>query len=244
MNTYKSANINTSLINIVVFIPMLVLPGVTGKFLSYIPITIFTTLLGSLFLALTVNSALFVAFNKKLTYYFGDDVGDEEVVMSAEEMALLKEEQKGKEVRSKDSEPFFEKRFDYIRSQYLSMLKITISNKLYRRLSIWMPVVALIASFILLAPSIGFKLFPSGDNPFLDYEIVAQEGTTTDAMVRTVQGVDEIVASIPELKSYEITINKNIATIGINLVKKEEREKDSFAVEEELTKNLSYLVTQ
>ena len=66
VNTYKAANINTSLINIVVFIPLLVLPGITGKFLSYIPITIFTTLLGSLFLALTVNSALFVAFNKKL----------------------------------------------------------------------------------------------------------------------------------------------------------------------------------
>ncbi len=70
VNTYKEANINTSLINIVVFIPLLVLPGVTGKFLAYIPLTIFSTLLASLILALTTNGAIFTRFPLKIFWFF------------------------------------------------------------------------------------------------------------------------------------------------------------------------------
>ncbi len=93
VNTYKTPNINTSLINLVVFIPMLVLPGVTGKFLSYIPITIFTTLLGSLFLALTVNNAMFTKLNKKRNYYYEEDETSE-MIISDVERELLEEERK------------------------------------------------------------------------------------------------------------------------------------------------------
>lgn len=47
---------------IVAFIPMMVLPGILGKFLAYIPITIFGVLASGLVLALTVNSALYLLF--------------------------------------------------------------------------------------------------------------------------------------------------------------------------------------
>lgn len=244
VNTYKTANINTSLINIVVFIPLLVLPGVTGKFLSYIPITIFTTLLGSLFLALTVNSALFVAFNKRLPYYFKDTEWDEEVVMSDVEKEILAEEQEWKQIKDKSEEPFFEKRFDILRSKYLETLKFTMHNKFYRRASIYAPIIALIATFIFLAPSIWFKLFPSGDNPFIDIGITAKEGTTTDRMVEIGAWVDKIIAAIPELKSYEVKIKNNTIDIWVALVKKEERERDSFMVQDEIMSGLEYLQIQ
>jgi multidrug efflux pump subunit AcrB len=244
VNTYKSANINTSLINIVVFIPLLVLPGITWKFLSYIPITIFTTLLWSLVLALTVNSALFVAFNKKLTYYFGDDEGDEDTVMSEEEKVILAEEKKWKLMKNKSEEPYFEKVIDVLRGKYLAVLKKTITNRYYRNMSIWLPIVALVASFIFLSPRIGFKLFPSGDNPFITYEITAREGTTTERFSQMISWVDNAIASIPELKSYDISINKNTASIGVNLVKEKERKRDSFVIEKEIAEKLSYLGTK
>ena len=76
MHTYARPNIITSLINIVVFVPMLMLPGIVGKFLANIPITLFSTLLASLILALTINGALFAKFNKKLDYYYDDDAHD------------------------------------------------------------------------------------------------------------------------------------------------------------------------
>lgn|GEM_PF-3915538 len=39
-------------------------------------------------------------------------------------------------------------------------------------------------------------------------------------MVQAVSGVDSAIASIPEIKSYEITINNNRANIMIVLTKK------------------------
>ena len=90
MHTYARPNIITSLINIVVFIPMLVLPGIVGKFLANIPITLFATLLASLILALTINGALFAKFNKKLDYYYNDDEHDESLaIMTPEEKEIL-----------------------------------------------------------------------------------------------------------------------------------------------------------
>lgn len=93
VNTYKAPNVNSSLTNLVVFIPMLVLPGIMGKFLSYIPITIFTTLLASLFLSLTVNNALFAKLNKRWTYYYEEDESTE-MILSENDKALLDEERK------------------------------------------------------------------------------------------------------------------------------------------------------
>jgi multidrug efflux pump subunit AcrB len=95
--------------------------------------------------------------------------------MSEEERAILAEEQKGKEIKNKTEEPFFERRFDVLRTYYLHILKKTITKRANRNMSIRLPVLALIASFVFLAPRIGFKLFPSGDNPFITYEITARE---------------------------------------------------------------------
>jgi len=114
VNTYKSANINTSLINLCVFIPLLILPGITGKFLSFIPITIFTTLLGSLLMSLTVNNALFYKLNKPWNYYFADsdDNEDDDVILSEVEQAILDQERTGKQVKPTTDKPAMERIID------------------------------------------------------------------------------------------------------------------------------------
>jgi multidrug efflux pump subunit AcrB len=114
VNTYKSANINTSLVNLCVFVPLLVLPGITGKFLSFIPITIFTTLLGSLLMSLTVNNALFYKLNKPRKYYFADssDDGDDDVILSEIEQAILDQERIGKRIRPASEKPTMERVID------------------------------------------------------------------------------------------------------------------------------------
>lgn len=60
-------------------------------------------------------------------------------------------------------------------------------------------------------------------------------------MAQAVSGIDKAIASIPELKSYEITINKHTVDLSIILTKKEERKRDSFAIEEDIKKSLAYL---
>lgn len=96
--------------------------------------------------------------------------------MNEAERELLEEERKGKEVRKRETEPWFEKMLDkYLTAPYIHILKKTIDRKKWRKISIWAPIAILIATFIFLSPSIGFKLFPSGDNPFITYAIEGKQ---------------------------------------------------------------------
>jgi len=70
MKQYAQPNMTSSIANMIVFLPMLALPGITGKFLAYIPITIFITLAASLFLASSINNAIFWKLNNNQKYYF------------------------------------------------------------------------------------------------------------------------------------------------------------------------------
>jgi multidrug efflux pump subunit AcrB len=240
---YKSANINTSLINLCVFIPLLVLPGIVGKFLSFIPITIFTTLLGSLVMALTVNSALFISMNKDKKYYYVDDedAPDEEEVMTQEEIDILAIERQGKSIRGKNEAPWMEQQIDKVTWFYLRWLSYLLKTRFRRMMTIWMPVVAMILSFVLLAGRIGFKLFPSGDNPYIDIAITASQGTTIDTMLAATSGLDQIISQIPWLQSYMITTNPSDISVTVILKKQADRELDSFATQDIVMKQLEYL---
>ena len=63
----------------------------------------------------------------------------------------------------------------YLVIPYIHVLKKTIERKRWRKFAIRAPIVALILTFVFLAPAIGFKLFPSGDNPFLMYAIEGKQ---------------------------------------------------------------------
>jgi len=73
---FRAPLIAGTMTTLVVFVPLMTLPGVTGKFLAYIPITVFITLLAALALALTVNTALFYLLSGTSKYYYGRS-GDE-----------------------------------------------------------------------------------------------------------------------------------------------------------------------
>ena len=77
---------------IVVFIPMMTLPGILGKFLAYIPITIFGVLATGLILALTVNSALYLLFVKRAKNYVDDPHAIEYASDEEKELLTLERE--------------------------------------------------------------------------------------------------------------------------------------------------------
>ena len=60
-------------------------------------------------------------------------------------------------------------------------------------------------------------------------------------MAAAVSGVDTVIADIPEVKSYEITVNKHNVDMSVVLVKKDERERDSFEIEQEISQRLNHL---
>ena len=268
INTYKSANINTSLINLCVFIPLLSLPGITGKFLSFIPITIFATLLGSLILSLTINGAVFSKINKPLKYFYGDSEIDSDIIMPEIEKQILEEEKIWKMTHEEYISQNIDKSensiniyinpknrwwiiFDFVErwlhkleNIYISGLKKVISSRMVRILWIVWPVVALVLSFVFLSSKIWFKLFPSGDNPVMNIQIIAKEWTKTEYMNEIWSWISNMVANISGVKSFDVLIQNNKIDLWIYLVKKWERNKNSFEILDQVNSWLDYFKTE
>jgi len=86
----KSPLISGTATTLVAFLPLIFLPGIVGKFLSFIPITVFATLVAALVLSLTLASALFYKLAAKKKIYHSDPAHEES--LSDEEKAFLLEE--------------------------------------------------------------------------------------------------------------------------------------------------------
>ncbi len=138
LREYAVPIISGVMTTIVVFIPMMTLPGILGKFLSFIPVTIFGVLATGLVLALTVNSALYLLFVKKQNSYVDDPHAIE--YASDEDKELLKLEREGK-VRIGDSKiPLRIRVIHSVTEWYKRVLKNFLEHTYLRRLSIFLPV--------------------------------------------------------------------------------------------------------
>lgn len=218
---------------IVVFVPMMVLPGIMGKFLAYIPITIFGVLASGLILALTVNSALYLLMvRRKKTY--SNDVKTLEYARE-EERELLALEREGKTLRDADTTPFRRRIIDRVISAYRQLISAILPKKWLRRTLFILPVVFFFFGIFFLAPLIKFELFPSDDNGFIVYTIEGAIGTNTEAMYRAVGDLSGVFQDLPELKNVSINTRGNTTSISVELHDKTERkalgQRDAFALE-------------
>jgi len=227
---------------LVVFLPMLTLPGIMGKFLAYIPITIFVTLLWSLFIALTINSALFFKLSKPKKEY--ENIWEIDY-LPLEEKVLLEKERQGKILyqQNEKKSSWRERMLDNMASWYESKLRLIMENSRSRVIAFLAPLVALILSFIFISPRLWFNLFPPSDSPWLYATITAKKWISQDYVVEKINDLDSVFNSIPELKLYYYVISNNKIDITLELVEKTERERDSFVIEEEILKKLSYLTS-
>jgi len=123
-----------------------------GKFLAYIPITIFVTLIAALFISLTINPAIFYLTTKNKKYFVSDR--DEEKYLSQIEKTLLHLEREGKAEKRNDETTLRHKYMDILGEYYKHFLEKFLQNKKSRWITILTPIVLLIISFPLLAPQI------------------------------------------------------------------------------------------
>lgn len=129
---------------------MMALPGILGKFLAYIPITIFGVLATGLVLALTVNSALYLLFVKRRRSYIDNPHAIEYATDEEKELLLL--EREGKERIGIGHIPLRIRIIHAVTEWYKKVLRNFLEHTYLRRLAIFTPVVLLILSFIFLAP--------------------------------------------------------------------------------------------
>lgn len=243
---YKAALISGTMTTVVVFIPLMMLPGVMGKFLAYIPITVFSTLLAALFISLTLNSALFYKLSKKYNRYISHPKSEQ--FLGEEEKRLLNEERKGKIIKTKDHLTRRQKILEKLNDYYEKILRIFLMKKSHRILSVLTPVILLILSFIFLSPSIGATIFPASDNNRFDLVFTTKKWSLTQDMLQYLPLIENILQDIPELKFARLHVQDNNIQATIELIDKKIRQnswqRDVFEVEHDVVNPLQVLEQQ
>jgi len=243
---YKTPLISWTATTIFVFIPLLTLPGVMWKFLAYIPITIFATLVAALLISLTVNSALYYKLSKK-SKYFNSNIWDIDH-MKPEYKILLTQDRKWKLEKPENKKDRREKILEKLSLRYANKLWIIIQSRKKRIISIILPIITLILSFVFLSPIIGLELFPSNDSWFLTINIEWQNGTTKEHMVQYYSDIEKTLSQQPEIKIYYSNIDWNKINTSIELVNITQRDSRSSKSTDELElhidNQLSHLKSQ
>ena len=239
----KSPLISGTATTLVAFLPMIFLPGILGRFLAYIPITVFITLLAALILSLTLATALFYRLSKKKQMYYSDEKFEES--LSGEEKDFLKSERIWKTQLSDGNWGFREKFLNFLGDHYYNILYSFLNSRKSRLLAIFIPFLLLILSFVFLAPRIGFTLFPASDEGIITMSIEGQTWSNKEALVPYISRIEEVVSSYEEMKVYYVTLSGNSITVYIELTDAKLRQdtglKTVFDLETEILDRLKVL---
>ena len=240
---FRSPLISWTSTTLVAFLPLIFLPGITWKFLSYIPITIFITLLAALFLSLTLASALFATFQRKPKFFHKEEKVEKN--MDKQDLELLENQREWKIEKSFEKLSIREKFLLSLWNFYEKVLLKVFSRLSFKLLFVFVPFILLIMSFIFLSPKIGFTLFPQWDEWVLNIDIKWKSWTQQDFMEQYIDKVDNVLNSIPEIKIYYVTVNSNRLSVYLDLLKKDVRSEkwllSAFALEAKLDQELWFL---
>ncbi len=238
----KAPLISGTMTTLVAFLPMMFLPGITGKFLAYIPITVFATLLAALILSLTVSSALFLKLTKKLSHYHEEK--SFEMWLSKKERVFLEEQ---REWKTKLTGETLDRRWKFLEklwSFYFKILHNFLESAKSRIIAIIVPIIMLVCTFVFLSPQIGFTLFPGWDNSVLNIGVEAPIWSDEKVLEKHLPVVEQAISKHSELKLANISISWNNMNIYLELINKNDRERSVFDVEDDITQDLQVLASQ
>lgn len=240
---FKSPLISGTSTTLVAFLPLIFLPWIVWKFLSFIPITVFITLIAALFLSLTLASALFVTLmSSKKTYHKEEKI---EKNMREEDLILLKKDREFKIEKELSKLSLRERFLNTLWILYEKTLYKIFSKTIYKISFVLIPVILLIFSFVFLSPKIGFVLFPSTDEWIINISIEWQVWSKEDSMVKYLPILDDILSKREEIKVYYTTISWNSISIYIDLLDVDDRTSKwllgVFDLEKELEDKMLFL---
>lgn len=188
------------LTTLIVFLPLFFLPGVVGKFLSFIPVTVTIVLIVALFVSLFIIPAL---------------AG---VILKPENS------QKNSE-NSADTLPStrkkIERKIDVVIAFYITILKKILTSKLLKYGIFASTFVLLILTSML--PS-KFEMFPTADSDRISITLQLPEGTDSSLVLSEIASVEKFLETLPETKIIQTSISKNTARILHELTPFKERE--------------------
>lgn len=190
-----------------------------GKFLAYIPITIFVTLLASLFISLTITPALFFKSSREKKLFTPNP--DAELTLTEDEKFILAQDRGGKVEKTESSQRSWrDKIFDPLNARYDKHLGTILQSAGKRVIVVIIPLVVTIFTMWLVSPQLGFIMMPSSDSEYLTISLTAKVGLTKETIKEKSQEIHQIFNSIPELVNYTSTIKGNKVDILLRISKK------------------------
>ena len=241
---FKAPLITWTLTTLVAFLPLMFLPGVIGKFLSFIPITVFSTLLAALILSLTLSSAIFIKIMKSKKSYHKDK--KLEYNLHDTDLLILNEERKWKESKSIDTLSIREKFLIKMWNLYEILLYKVIKSRFLKSIFIIWPIFLLLCTLIFLSPKIWFIIFPNTDEWIINIDVTGKIGVDEKYMYNYVNNIEKKLSNIQEIDKYYIKIKSNKISVYIDLleknIRKDRKLRDIYNVEKDLSNKLSYLL--
>ena len=187
------------LTTLIVFLPLFFLPGVVGKFLSFIPVTVTIVLIVALLVSLFIIPAL---------------AG---VVLKPE----ISENRKNNFFSNICTREKINTKIDSIIDWYVGILKKILTNK-FLKYGIF------IATFVMLflsalLPS-KFEMFPTEDSDRIAITLKLPEGTDSSLVVKEISQVEDFLKTLPETTIVHTAVEGNIASVLHELSPFKERE--------------------
>ncbi|MCD4760414.1 efflux RND transporter permease subunit [bacterium] len=221
---YKKPLTAGMLTTVAAFFPMLLVSGIMGEYLRIFPITI----------AIILTSALFVSL----------------VLVPSFAGMFLAKGQFAKKNKESILERYVTVRLRKIYRQ--KIVKFLSSRKDKIKFGITVTILFLVSLGMLIGGIVPVELFPKIDMDFLYIDIKAPVGTELVETDRIVLHVEEILYSKNYIKNFVTTIgqsssigsfdagssSEHLASISINLVSLDERDKKSFEIVEELREEM------
>ena len=259
---FKAPLISGTLTTLLAFLPMMFLPGIMWKFLSFISITVFATLLATLILSLTLNSAIFMKMwapslknklknnesinssRRWLPVYIkslDEDKLPKHVKLLLKNDRIWKKEKvftKEKELKKFSIDRLRTSFQNTIADWYIRILKLALKNTVTKLVTILLPIFLLILTFIFISPKLWFVLMPQSDNPYITIEIKAPNWTVSEVLEDYITDINNILKPIPEIYSTTIRLHNNKITGSIELYKENFRKDNNLLDSATFVKNL------
>ncbi len=207
---FRSPLVSGMLTTLIVFLPLFFLPGIVGKFLSFIPITVTIVLTVALFVSLFIIPAI-----------------------SA--LVLRKEDQSPEYKKSifYSLRESINKKINTCIEWYVRLLqKILVSP--IRKYGIFLSTVLLFIGTLFLPTQ--FEMFPTKDSDRIAIKLLLPEGTESKKVIDTLRvlHMEDVLENLPETSVFSVTIHKNIAEIDLELQPFKDREEKGLRTSSEL----------
>lgn len=239
ISEFKAPLISGTLTTLAVFLPLMFLPWMMWKFMAYIPVTVFVTLLASLIIALTLSSTIYYLFAKNRKYYFPEPKIEKN--MRPFQLEILAEQREWKQEAKHEKLSAKEKILANMWNLYYNYLDWVLKTKFTRIFIIIIPFVLMILSMMYIPAKVGFTMVPATDEGKTTITLEAKEGSTEKSLQNDIDKIDELVSSVDDIKLYSTTTSGNKVEVYVEAIDKADRDRTIFSIQSEILKKFDIL---